>query len=225
MLASILLLIVVYNVIEHLSTVFRLLGASEKSFSIGQHLSLIVMLGNRVCSAGLLICLGFVVDGGTSISNLLIVYIFSSVFLSITFVFFAYSNSAILWFYSFLRDLLHPQVESSLGPDLYAGLEFKIKLDKTIVFTNFLFIFGFLSPALVASYMPDYRATFMQTGFLLNGIASILTAFTVEKRIARTCQNGLVGEIRQLEVELSVSKAFGAVIAALLFSFLLMFLF
>jgi uncharacterized membrane protein len=167
-----------------------------------------------------IVCLGFLVDKGVPLESFLATYICSVVALAATLFLAGYLNTIIHWIYSFARKILHPHIISSFSSQDYNNNKPTLRVDKTIVLVNFLFVAGFLGPALLAAYMPDYRATLMQTGFLLNGIASIVTALTVERRIARTCHAGELRGIRQLELDMSVSKALGALLSAGLFLFL-----
>jgi len=55
-------------------------------------------------------------------------------------------------------------------------------LDVMIIFL--LSIFGFLLPSVAASFFPNYRATLLQTGFVLNSVATLYSTFRIEKRLA-----------------------------------------
>ena len=78
-------------------------------------------------------------------------------------------------------------------------------------------LIGLLSPSLLATTFPAYRATLMQTGFIINSIASIISVMYVERQIAITLDGGDQHEIGLLYNSFLVSRALGYAVTALFF--------
>jgi hypothetical protein len=96
-------------------------------------------------------------------------------------------------------------------------LRSKITFDYLIVFIGYFSFIGFLMPSYFASSLPDFRGVLLQTGFVFNVVATIISALTVERRIAVVCESSDLASIENLLVTFNQSKAFGILLAGLTF--------
>jgi hypothetical protein len=216
--------IILFNLIEQSSLSVRVYGASVGALPIGHHLSLIIMLVNRVSSALALLFLGYAVDIGIGADALASLFALAGLILGVI------SNLAIKrwevarWTFRLLYRVCYNKawVENNSSLSANAEVDYdhspSVRLRVKFVYVSSVLLFiGFLVPSIIASVWPDLRATLMQTGFVLNAFGSLIVALYVEKDIATIFQGLRPNEIERINSEMAAYKSYAYVTGALLF--------
>ena len=190
--------------------------------NLSTHLVTLTMLINRFGSAVGLLLIGFLIDSGITSSELSGIY-----------TIFVLCLGGAYWFTAQFPKLglrlLAPFVVRYYKvavniPDIKYDQELrdKISLDIAIVFN--IALLGFLVPSITAAIFPEYRATLLQMGFLLNSFATLYSALKIEKRLVLVLNNG--SEVDKLRVYRNFmrARAVGSIISfvPLIVIFLLM---
>lgn len=222
--AGILVCVILFNLVELSSLSVRVYGASVGALAIGHHLSLIIMLFNRVSSALALLFLGYAVDLGTDAEALARIFVFSGLILGLI------SNLVIKrwevarWTFRFFYRVCYNNTWVENNPPLRTSA--KIENDhlsnvglrvKLVYLSTVLLFLGFLMPSIAASVWPDLRATLMQSGFVLNSFGSLIVALFIEKDIATIFQGKRPKEIKRLNYEMASYKSYAYLTGAFLF--------
>lgn len=205
--------------VDTLQVLLRAISAVVSAPVLGAHLGSVFMLVNRATTALALLTIGYLVDTSIPGSQLLIIYAATSLviavshlpllrrapLLNLTLVAFRriYGKTCEPVAIQSARDLHRERVEYKVSPAV-AGV------------TALGFV-GLLAPSLVASAFPDYRATLMQTGFIVNSFASIISVLQVERRIAMVMDSGSPRQINELYSSYTVSRALGYLAAMAVF--------
>lgn len=164
--------------------------------NLSTHLVTLTMLINRFGSAVGLLLIGFLIDSGITSSELSGIY-----------AIFVLCLGGAYWFAAQFPELgirlLAPFVMRYYKvvvniPDIKYDQESrdKINLDIAIIFN--IALLGFLVPSIAAAIFPEYRATLLQTGFLINSFATLYSALKIEKRLVLVLNNGT--EVDKLRV-------------------------
>lgn len=206
--------------VDTLQVLLRAISAVISAPVLGAHLGSVFMLVNRATTALGLLTIGYLVDTSISGDSLMLIYAASSLviavchlpllrrapLLDLTLTAFRriYGKTCEPEAIQAARDLHREQVEYRIAPAV-------------AVVTTIGFI-GLLAPSLLASAFPAYRATLMQTGFILNSIASIISVLQVERRIAMVMDSGSPLQINALYSSYTVSRALGYLVAMLAFA-------
>jgi len=96
--------------------------------------------------------------------------------------------------------------------DKIRGPHFQI--DLALVFS--LALFGFLLPSIMAATFPGYRATLLQTGFLLNSLATIYMTLRIERQLALTLSSNNEHKKWEAYRLFMTSRAVGATLTTLI---------
>lgn len=204
---------------DTLQVLLRALAGLAGVAVLGAHLGSMVMLANRIATSVALLLLGYMVD--TGVSALVMVGAFGclSVLIAIGHVVFIRKRlvlrvllSACAAFYG--RAVALPRM--TIAAKALRGRVAWV-VSPSVAFVSALGLAGFLVPSLAAAKYPDFRATLMQTGFVLNSIATIVNVMVVEKRISLTIDGGSTGDISALYDSYVLSRAVGYVCGALIF--------
>lgn len=216
--------IILFNLIEQSSLSVRVYGASVGALPIGHHLSLIIMLFNRVGSALALLFLGYAVDTGIDADELASLFAISGLILGVISNFVIRRWEVARWTFSLLYRVCYGSswVESNSPLRASAEVEYdhssSERLRVKLVYVSSVLLFmGFLIPSILASVWPDLRATLMQTGFVFNALGSLIVALFVEKDIATIFQGLRPSEIKRVNSEMAAYKSYAYVTGALLF--------
>lgn len=205
--------------VDTLQVLLRAISAVMAAPVLGAHLGSIFMLLNRVASALALLAIGYLVDTSIPSHHLLSIYAGTSLLLAaahlpllrrapllnLTLVAFRriYGKSCAPEMIRSARNLHLERVDYKIGP--------------VVIGVTALGFLGLLTPSLLATTYPDYRATLMQTGFILNSVASIINVLQVERRIAMVMDSGNATEINAHYSSYTVSRALGYIAAMLAF--------
>lgn len=214
------LCILAMYLMDTLQVLLRTMSGLAGVAILGAHLGSVVMLANRMATAAALLLLGYLVDTGASPVRLLLAYAVISCVLAL-------SHAAFLRKQLVFRSMLYAcavfyrrPVELgrmlSTARVIRGASEFKVSAP--VAFVSALGLLGFLGPSLAAALVPGFRATLMQSGFVLNSIATIVSVVIVEKGISMTIDRGSAAEISRLYDSYVVSRAIGYVCGSGLFA-------
>lgn len=164
-----------------LQYVFRTITSLIGHPSLATHLTSLSMLGSRVGASLGLLLIGFFIDTGVQYHVLFSVYISFTLLLGLTYLVIAiFTESAIGYVVSFIN--LYYKL------DIACAIHQRIKIswrnpqfDIIVVFS--VGLLGFLIPSISASIVPDFKATLLQTGFILNSFSTLYFTLIIEKRL------------------------------------------
>lgn len=212
--------------VDTLQVLLRVISAVVSAPVLGAHLGSVFMLVNRAATAFALLTIGYLVDTGMQVQYLLLSYVAASLLLALCHIpllrrkfLLAVTLKSFRVIYGETCDPATLQAASQLHSS--GRVEYKINSAVCIV-TTIGFV-GLLAPSLLASSFPEYRATLMQTGFILNSIASIMNVLQVERKIAMTIHGGNQKEINDLYISYTISRGIGYTAAAVLFTLTMLF--
>jgi hypothetical protein len=166
---------------------------------VSTHLVSVSMLINRVGAATTLVIIGFLLDTGTSIKYLVSAYIAFLVMIALFYALYSiyFSKLIALEAWAIRRFYSLPSTTPRLCNMQIARINIQDYIEPRyldIAFSYCLSILGFILPSIVASMYPDYRATLLQTGFILNSFSTIYFTLICEKRFANVLINGSTNE-------------------------------
>jgi hypothetical protein len=166
---------------ESLTLIIRLAFKVLDKESLGMFYITMVMLGTRVGASLYFPAGAFLVDSGSNYIFILTIFIISTLLISCLFYFMSNKTSFIVKFFSkkfFENDVFIP-----------SNFYNKLKLIHTLpIFFNGLAV---VAPLCIATLFPDYRATIIQMGFVINSIGTIMNVFIIEKHIAQSLQSSI----------------------------------
>lgn len=166
---------------ESLTLIIRLAFKVLDKESLGMFYITMVMLGTRVGASLYFPAGAFLVDSGSNYIFILTIFIISTLLISALFYFMSNKTSFIVKFFSkkfFENDVFIP-----------SNFHNKLKLIHTLpIFFNGLAV---VAPLCIATLIPDYRATIIQMGFVINSIGTIMNVFIIEKYIAQSLQSSI----------------------------------
>lgn len=149
---------------------------------LATHLTTLSMLVNRFGGAVALLLIGYSIDTGIAPKDLAVTYAITVLIVGACYVIAATRGRLILTgvdrFVRFYYRIDPPVNVRTVG----VGFTYAGRSDLTIVYI--VSLAGFLLPSVLAAIYPDYRGTLLQSGFLLNSIATLYTALKIEKEIA-----------------------------------------
>jgi hypothetical protein len=182
--------------------------------NLSTHLVTLSMLINRFGAALGLLMIGFMIDTGITASKLSVIY---GVFAIILAAF--YWMTARYWALGprFLTPFIVRYYRVAVNlPELKVDQVSCTKLSYDIAIIFSVALIGFLLPSILAAGFPDYRATLLQTGFILNSLATLYSALKIEKGLALTLHNGTNAEKWQAYCNFMQARAVGSILAAAL---------
>lgn len=164
-----------------LQYVFRTITSILGHPNLSNHLTSLAMLGSRVgASVGLLI-IGFFIDTGVKYYVLFFVYITFTILLGITYMIIAvFTESAISYVLFFINRYYKLQITFEINKHTNVGWK-NPKIDIMLVFS--IGLLGFLIPSISASLMPEFKATLLQTGFILSSFSTLYFTLVIEKKL------------------------------------------
>lgn len=186
-LATVSLMVCVLYALDSLALLSRIRGAICGEYAIFNHVGMVLLVFNRVVTALVLPLIGFQIDTGIGAWKLSGAYFASSVLLVGVFVLFVLRPSSLFQLIVSLGARLGWRTvpDSILGaPDSTAGGRIESNLKYKAAAAQLFFILGFCLPSMAAATFPDFRATLLQLGFLLNSLGTIINIFFVERDIA-----------------------------------------
>lgn len=199
--------------IEIIAIYIRISGGIYSVPHLANHLSILTLLLSRVSTALALVGIGFALDSGIDPTDLAITYFAFLSLLSIALVFCEKFKKALD------RFLIEKIVPNGIAIFDYEMIETSPREDKFLVLNvaiGLFLILGFCLPSLFASVYHEYRATLMQLGFVFNSIATLISAFYVEKKIALALHLNCNSTLARLNNDLIISRKYSAFIGAIL---------
>jgi hypothetical protein len=205
--------------VDTLQVLLRAISAIMAAPVLGAHLGSIFMLVNRATTALALLTIGYLVDTSIPSSHLLTIYASASLIIAVLHLPLLRRGPllslSLVAFRHIYGKTCEPQVIQA-ARDLH-GERVEYKLSTAVAGVTALGFLGLLAPSLLAASYLDYRATLMQTGFILNSVASIINVLQVERRIAMVMDSGTQQQINALYSSYTVSRAVGYLAAMLAF--------
>jgi hypothetical protein len=205
--------------VDTMQVLLRSLAAVASAPVLGAHLGSIFMLVNRATTALALLTIGYLVDTSISGPHLLAMYAGASLLIAVCHLPLLQRdpllNLTLVAFRRIYGKTCEPQAIQA-ARDLHRE-HVEYKLSPAVAGVTALGFFGLLAPSLLAAVFHDYRATLMQTGFVLNSVASIITVLHVERRIAMVMDSGSPQQINALYSSYTLSRAIGYLAAMLAF--------
>jgi hypothetical protein len=205
--------------VDTLQVLLRAISAIMSAPVLGAHLGSIFMLVNRATAALALLTIGYLVDTSIPGPHLLTIYAGASLIIAVCHLPLLRRgpllNLTLVAFRHVYGKTCEPQAIQAARDIHRERVEYK--LSTAVAGVTALGFLGLLAPSLLASSYLDYRATLMQTGFILNSIASIVSVLQVERRIAMVMDNGTPQQINALYSSYIVSRAIGYLAAMLAF--------
>lgn len=190
----------------------RIIASILNQPNLSTHLVTLSMLINRFGAALGLLLIGFMIDTGITVYKFAVTYGVFAIILAVV-----YWMTARYWalgprlltpfiarYYRVKVDLPQFKVEQVSCTEL--------NFDIAIIFS--VALLGFLLPSILAAGFPDYRATLLQSGFILNSLATLYSALKIEKGLALTLQNGTNAEKWQAYCNFMQARAVGSIFAA-----------
>lgn len=165
-----------------LQSITRVSASVLRLPDLATHLATLSMLINRFGAAVALLLIGYSIDTEISPSKLIESYLITVLIVG---MFYALAAMRGNWIMAatekFIRFYykVEPNVEQRCVSEHFS---FKGRIDLLVIYI--LTITGFLLPSVAAAIFPAYRGTLLQTGFLLNSVATLYTALKIEKEIA-----------------------------------------
>lgn len=209
--------------VDTLQVLLRAISAVMDAPVLGAHLGSIFMLINRAATALALLVIGYLVDIALPSQHLVAIYAASSLLIAATHLPLLRRapllNLTLMSFRRIYSKTCSPEMIQKTQYLVLVGIQCKIS--PAVVSVTALGFFGLLSPSLLASTFHDYRTTFMQTGFILNSVASIINVMQVERKFALVMDSGSPEQINSLYSSYTVSRCLGYLLAAMTFVFVL----
>lgn len=193
---------------------------------LGAHLGSIFMLSNRAATALTLVLVGYLVDIFTSQYSLLLVYTTAAITIALCHLPLSNRRPLLRLTLFCFRRIYRKSCEADQIDAALAVLDRGAdrRLSPAVVAVTAIGFLGLLIPSLLASTFPTYRATLMQTGFILNSLASIVSVLHVERIIAVTIDEGDPEAVNALYGSYVTSRAAGYVTAACAFGAVVTFM-
>lgn len=185
---------------------------------LATHLSTLSMLVNRFGAAIALLLIGYCIDTGIKPDKLVLAYFITIIIVGLFYALTALNGDNILLhtekFVKFYYRV-NPQWDSK---KLTVKQAKTARFDLTLIY--FITIAGFLLPSVLAAIYPVYRGSLLQSGFLLNSIATLYTALKIEKDIALSLISGDDNLKWHALVIFLISRAYACLAAAVGFGIL-----
>ena len=217
--ALLLLFLLCMFLMDTLQVLLRAVSTMLDAPVLGAHLGSVFMLANRAATALALLTIGYFVDSYVARGTLQWTYAAAASLIAIfhipllarkPLIAVTVKASTLLYRKSFQPELIARSLAAG-GDRAVADVSTPIAVIATVG------LLGLLGPSLLAATYPDYRATLMQTGFIVNSAASIINVMYVERQIAMTLDEGDERKISSLLHSYTVSRAVGYLLAAVAF--------
>lgn len=216
MLILISILLVVFLLIAFIGDLvqfsLRIMVSIFKYSDLSTHLVSVSMLINRLGAAVSLLLIGLAIDIGFSYNELILLYGFFT--LSLSFCYYLAFLFPLVWI-PIMQYILKTYYKKNVIHDTHnSTFPTKLSLRKDMSLVFLISIFGFLIPSVAASLYPDFRGSLLQSGFILNTVATVYTAMIIEKEIAIVLNDGLEFDKWLVLGELMKSRAVGALLSS-----------
>lgn len=210
--------------VDTLQVLFRAISVVMSTHVLGAHLGSTFMLINRACAALALLTIGYLVDTSTPSYTLLSIYAIASLLIASAHLPLLLRapmlNLTLIAFKRFYGKTFPQEVIQDTRRIQMERLNYRI-LPSVVIVTAVGFV-GLLGPSLIASAISEYRATLMQTGFILNSVASIINVIHVERKMAMIMDAGDHRQINSLYNSYTVSRSVGYASVAAIFALILL---
>lgn len=209
---------------DTLQVLLRAIATLMAAPLLGAHLGSVFMLANRVATALALLIIGYFVDSFVERRELMMLYGVAALVIALFHLPLLARTPMIGMTAAAFRLLYRKSYEKEVLDEIRLSWQDKrvFQLSVPVACITAIGLLGLLGPSLLASTYPDYRATLMQTGFIVNSLASIVNVLHVERSIAITLDAGVTSKINALYTSYTVSRALGYLIA--FFSIMALFL-
>ena len=181
--------------------------------NLSTHLVSLSMLINRFGAALGLLLIGFMIDTGASVYNLTAVYTLFALSMGGIYALVArFPKFGMKLLVPFIAKYYGFEVRTPNVPSFGDSEAVKCKFDIALAFN--LALLGFLLPSILAVAVPEYRATLLQTGFILNSFATLYSALKIEKSLAIILNGDNEAAKWQAYVNFMQARALGAILTA-----------
>lgn len=209
--------------IDTLQVLLRAISTMVSAPVLGAHLGSIFMLANRAATALALVLIGYLVDIFAPVQDLLLVYTVAAAVIALCHLPLSRRLPLLrITLFCFRRiyrkAASHKQINSAIES---LSCRATWQVSPAVLLVTTIGFSGLLAPSLLASTFPAYRATLMQTGFILNSLASIVSVLHVERIIAVTIDQGDPVAVNSLYSSYIASRTLGYVVASGLFAVVL----
>jgi len=207
--------------IDDLAVLSKGFGGLYKSNAIAANLGSIIYLFNRVFISLTLPALGFLVDSGVDLKNLLLAFSISS-FLMVFLKFLTFQNSLkVIFLIKRIATIIYKNESHHITKKITVKIDSPRSIGIKPIIAMIMFIASMTIPSLMAVVFFDNRAFFIQLGFAFNMIGSILTILFIERNIALKAEQVVENKISDADFISSVtsiilSRAVGAFIYGLI---------
>lgn len=211
--ASLLLIMLLFAFVgDLLQFAVRIIVSVLNQPNLSTHMVTLSMLINRFGAALGLLLIGVLIDTGTTIAKLSLIYTVLTI--SLSFIYLAtaqylqfITKFIVIFIVKYYKiNIQVPQYDIKYNSDL------KNNADISIIYC--VALIAFLLPSILAAAIPEYRATLLQTGFILNTFATLYFALKIEKKIALILNNGTEQEKWEVCKTFMLARALGSVFAA-----------
>jgi hypothetical protein len=191
----------------------RIVASVLEHPNLSTHLVSLSMLVNRFGAALGLLLIGYSIDTGVTAATLIVAYAVFVSLLGLLYLLNArYSKFSVLLLRPFVTRYYKLEVTQRDFP--VCPVEWRSpRRDIAILFA--VSLFGFLLPSLAAAAFPAYRATLLQSGFILNSFATLYFALKIEKELAITLNTGSEMDKWHAYVSFMYARATGCLVASL----------
>lgn len=190
--------------------------------NLSTHLVSLSMLLNRFGAAIGLLLIGFFIDSGISVGKLVVTYsVFSAILGAVYLATARFTTFGLRIFRPFITYYYKIEI-----PDRqHANISIDYRNPKTDIGLIFMVaLLGFLLPSVAAAAIPEYRATLLQTGFILNSFATLYSALKIEKGLALTLNTGTDTEKWGAYAQFMYARSIGSFLASAFLAAMLLFI-
>lgn len=202
--------------VDTLQVLLRAIATGLEAPILGAHLGSVFMLVNRATAALALLAIGYFVDTSIPRERLQMIYALAAILIAILhFPLLSRRPILAMTLFAFRRmyaKICPPEIVAA-SQETYAKKS-PYRISAAVAIVTAVGLLGLLIPSLLASTYPAYRATLMQTGFILNSAATIINILYVEREIAMTLDEGNADQINALYNSYTISRAIGYCTAA-----------
>ena len=154
---------------------------------LGAHTAQVLLLVNRAAVACVMVIIGYLIDGGERIETLFSLYLITTIIVSFMHII-VIRPLIISVFNVYATRVIHKVVIEVPKAFRVHGRR-QHRLWGSLIFVTVVNFFGLLGPSLLAAALPEFRATLMQSGFVINTIGTLIYVIHIEKQIAIKINN------------------------------------
>lgn len=198
---------------DTVQVLLRAISAILTAPVLGAHLGSVFMLTNRAATALSLVLIAYLVDVAVEAEWFLMVYAVCAMTIALSHLILSrptYLLRTIFYcFRTFYGKALDDETVATAARAL-SGRS-KVVISPAVLAVTVIGFLGLLIPSILASKFPIYRATLMQTGFVLNALATVFSVLHVEREIAVTLDRGDPTAVSSLYQSYNFSRMLGYV--------------